>query len=125
MDDVERLLRDIYGEFDNQAIDRARSAVFVVVEQFIKYLRRDLWQELQNARNVDWVCGIGLPEECGISGRDHQKAQASADELMLRARIVRANPTSFSKYTVEFVNELYEHWELRNPREDLEDLIPF
>src|SRR5262245_46046468 len=29
VDDVECLLRDIYGEFDNQAIDRARNAVFV------------------------------------------------------------------------------------------------
>src|SRR5262249_43990236 len=48
VDDVERLLRDIYGEFDNQAIDRVRNAVFGIVEQSTKYLRKDLWKEHQD-----------------------------------------------------------------------------
>jgi hypothetical protein len=48
VDDVER---DIYGEFDSQAIDRARNAVFVIVEEFTKYLRNDLWKEHQDARS--------------------------------------------------------------------------
>jgi hypothetical protein len=104
------LLRDIYGEFDSQAIDRARNAVFVIVEQFTKYLRNDLWKEHRDAEKVDYVWGIGLPEGYGISGSDHARANKAANDLALRARAVRANPISFSKYTVEFVMALDEHW---------------
>ena len=110
VDDVERLLRDLYGEFDSQAIDRVRRAGFAIVEEFTKYLREDLWKEHQDAENVDYVCGIGLPEGYGISGSDHGRANKSANDLALRARTVRANPTSFSKYTVEFVKVLDEDW---------------
>jgi hypothetical protein len=110
VDDVECLLRDIYGESDNEAIDRVRNAVFVIVEQFTKYLRKDLWREHHDAQNIDYVCGIGLPEGYGLLGSDHWRARKSANDLALRARTVRVNPTSFSKYTVEFVKALDEDW---------------
>jgi hypothetical protein len=41
IDDVERLLRDLYGEADERAIDQLRYAVFVIVEEFTKYLRTE------------------------------------------------------------------------------------
>jgi hypothetical protein len=111
VDDVERLLRDLYGEFDSQAIERVRRAVFTIVDEFTKYMRKDLWKEHRDAVNVDYVCGIGLPAEgCGISSSDHWRANQSAHDLALRAHTVRANPTSFSNYTVEFVKALDEGW---------------
>src|SRR6516225_9065926 len=91
-DDVERLLRDLYGESDNEAIDRVRSAVLVIVRGFAEHLRKDVEQEH------------------GIMGHDHGKANKACHELTIRARAVRANPTAFSKYTLEFVNELYATW---------------
>jgi hypothetical protein len=111
VDDVERLLRDLYGEFDSQAIERVRHAVFAIVNVFTEYSRKDLYKEHGDAEKVDYVCGIGLPaEDCGISSSDHGRANKSAHDLALRARTVRANPTSFSKYTVEFVKALDEDW---------------
>jgi hypothetical protein len=32
------------------------------------------------------------------------------DDLAARAREVRANPSAFSEYTVEFVKALDQHW---------------
>jgi hypothetical protein len=105
VDDVERLLRDLYGESDIGALDRVRDAVFVIVDEFTRYLRKDLWQEHLDAQDIDYVCGIGLPEGYGLSG--HRNANCAARDLALRARAVRANPKAFSKYTVEFVNKSF------------------
>lgn len=109
-DDVERVLRDLYGELDNEAIDRGRRAVFGIVEEFTKYLRKDLCQEHRNAETVDYMCGIGVPEGHGIHGSDHRRGLCAANELEIRARAVRANPAAFSKYTVGFVNKLFANW---------------
>ena len=109
-DDVERLLRDLYGELDDEALNRVRRAVLCMVEEFTKCLRKDLWQEHQNAENVDYMCGIGVPEGYGIGGSDHRRGLCAAHDLEIRARAVRANPGAFSKYTVEFVHELFANW---------------
>ena len=110
VDDAERLLRDLYGESDNEAINRVRDAVSWIVEEFTKYLRKDLWQEHRNAVDIDYMCGIGVPEGHGISTSDFRDGQRAVHDLELHARAVRANPEAFSKYTVEFVNELFLHW---------------
>jgi hypothetical protein len=110
VDDVERVLRDLYGEADNEAIDRARRAIFTIVEEFTKFLRNDIWQEHYDAVNVDYMCGIGVPEGCGLSESDYRRGQCASHDLELRAGAVRANPEAFSKYTVEFVNELFLNW---------------
>jgi hypothetical protein len=110
VDDVERVLRDLFGETENEAIDRTRHAIFTIVEEFTKYLRNDIWQEHCDAENVDYMCGIGVPEGYGIGGSDHRAGHAAAGNLELRARAVRANPEAFGKYTVEFVNELFFNW---------------
>jgi hypothetical protein len=125
VDDVERLLRNLYGEFDNQAVKRVRDAVFWIVEEFTQYLRKDLWQEHRNAWRVDYMCGIGVPEGYGIAGSEHRQGLCAADDLEIRARAVRANPAGFSKYTVGFVNELFASWRpLTEPAEPTEE-IPF
>jgi hypothetical protein len=109
-DDVERLLRDLYGERDNEAIDRIRSAVFVIVAQFTNYLREDLAIEHGDAAAFDYACGIGVPDGCGISGSDCRRSQRAARDLEQRAHAVRANPTAFSKYTVAFVDDMFANW---------------
>jgi hypothetical protein len=93
---AECLLRDIYGESDNEAIDRVRNAVFVIVEQFTKYLRKDLWREHHDAQNIDYVCGIGLPEGYGLSGSDHWRARKSANDLALLVPSASIRPPSAS-----------------------------
>jgi hypothetical protein len=110
VDDVEHLLRDLYGEADDQAIERTRDAVLGIVESLAKYTCNELYQELEYARDIDYVHGIGLPEGYGIGGSDHRRALAAGNELALRARAVCTNPASFSKYTVEFVKALDERW---------------
>jgi hypothetical protein len=110
VDDVERLLRDLYGESDNQAIELVRSAVFSIVYEFTKYVRKDLWQEHRDAQDFDYVSGICLPDGMGISGSDHARMHQAMFDLIQRARAVRANPTAFSKYTVSFVDDLYVNW---------------
>jgi hypothetical protein len=107
VDDVERLLRDLYGESDNQAIDRLLDALFVIVREFTAHLRKDLWQEHRDAEDIDYVNGMGLIEGCAIQGGDHHDANKAHHDLAMRAR---ANPTGFSKYTLEFVNHLYANW---------------
>jgi hypothetical protein len=109
-DDVERLLRDLFGELDNWAIDRIRSAVSVIVEEFTRHVRTDLCKEHEDAWNIDYVLGIGVPEGCGVHGHDHSKANVAAHDIAVRARAVRANQTAFSKYTVEFVKVLDMEW---------------
>jgi len=110
VDDVECLLRDLYGESDNQAIDLVRKAVFAIVYEFTNYVRKDLWQEHSNAQDIDYVFGIGLPDGYGISGSDYRRMDRAVLDLTQRAHDVRANPTAFSKYTVSFVDDLYENW---------------
>jgi hypothetical protein len=101
VDDVECLLRDLYGELNNEAIDRMRRAIFQIVEEFTKYLRKDLWGEHRHAVAMDHVIG-------GTS--DFRRFLQACDDLEVRARAVRANPAAFSKYTVGFVNELFAAW---------------
>ena len=117
VDDVERLLHDLYGKLANEAITRVRHAVFWIVAEFAKYLRKDLWQEHQNAVDIDYMCGIGVPEGCCLSSSDYREGQCAAHDLELRARAVRGDPGAFSKYTERFVNELFANWRpLRSAR---------
>jgi hypothetical protein len=133
-DDVECLLCDLYGNCDQQAMDLVRQAVLAIVEQFTKYVGKDLWEEHQSANAIDYVFGIGLPDDCAIHNSDRRRMHEAVRDLTERARIVRDNPTAFSKYTVSFLNDLYENWPpLSQPAEEAEsglntmtlDAIPF
>ena len=122
VDGVECLLRDLYGDCDQQGIDPLRRAVLVIVEEFTKYVCKDLWEEHRCAGHIDYGCGIGVPDGYGISGSDHRRMMRAVRDLTERARIVRADPTMFSKYTVSFVNDLYENWPpLSRPSKEAEN----
>ena len=109
VDDVERLLRDIYGEFNNQAIERMVHATYVITREYIQHLQKDLWQEHSDARDIDYVC-VNEPQGYGIQGLAHRRANCAAHNMALRVRAVQANPAEFSTYTVNFVNFLQSTW---------------
>jgi hypothetical protein len=108
--DVECLLRDLYGDFDDDdAIESIREAIFTIAEKFLQCTRNDLCLEHHSAVNIDTVCGIRFSEEMGISGSDHRRANQGVAYLFDRACNFRAKPDAFSHYTAKFVKELEEH----------------
>jgi hypothetical protein len=106
LDDVECLLRDMYRDVGPEALDHILWAVFTIVREFLHYVRKDLWQEHQNAMDSDYNFGIGVPEGCGISGSEWRRGMVATSNLRVRAREVRKDPAAFSKYTVRFVEGL-------------------
>jgi hypothetical protein len=115
VDDVERLLRDLYCDFETQAADSVRYAVFSVMRTCTKRSPKSIWQEHGDAETLDygWY-GIGLAFGDGINTNEWLRAEEAATKIAHRARTVRANRSAFSKYTVRFVRALDEHWpELR------------
>jgi len=102
-DDVERLLRDLYGDMQGEAITGICNAVLRITEQFVRYVRPDLWEEHRCAKNYDYMFAIGVPEGCGLGYSEWAAGMRAADELRERVRTVRSNPQSFGEYTHEFV----------------------
>jgi hypothetical protein len=119
-DDVERLLRDLYGDIESDSLDTILSAIFVMVQEFTQYVRKELWEEHQDAMNCDYICGIGVPEGLGFSDGDNRRAHGALANLRVRVHEVRANPSAFSKYTVEFALHVEEFINL-----DESDEVPF
>jgi hypothetical protein len=103
-DDVERLLRDIFGDIECKALDQILAAVFKIVYEFTFFVRKDLWQEHHDAEDWDYIWGIGVPDGCGINGHEWRRGMIAISDLAVRAREVRDNPSAFSKYTIEFAN---------------------
>jgi hypothetical protein len=126
-DDVECLLRDLYGDIGGEALDNILQAVFRIVEEFTQFVRSDLWKEHRDAVAADYAGGIGVPEGSSISGSECGRGHSARKDLKARILDVRANPTAFSEYIVHFVNWLAEpegsHSEA-SYREEM-DLIPW
>lgn len=101
-DDVERLLRDLYGDIDSEALKRTLRSTLTIVLEFTRFVRRDLWREHQDALDCDFIWGIDGPDRMDIYWSDWRRGFKACDDLRLRAREVSENPSSFSKYTVEF-----------------------
>jgi hypothetical protein len=109
--DVECLLRDLYGDIESEALDRVLRAVFRIVEAFTKYVRPDLAKEHRDAEDFDWILGIGVPEGYGINGSDWRRGMKAIVDLFGRVREVNANPSAFSEYTREFAKLFAERWD--------------
>ncbi len=109
INDLECLLRDLYGDFDDDVIESTRQAIFVIVREFLRFTRNDLWLEHESAVDIDYGCGIGVPEDMAISGSDHRASQKGVAYMFDRVRDFRANPDAFSQYTARFVKALEEH----------------
>jgi hypothetical protein len=109
-DDVERLLRDLYGDIEGDELDGVLNAIFVIIKEFTQYVRKDLWQEHQDAMDWDYIWGIGLPDGYNLSGSDHGRAREALANLRVDVREVRRNPSAFSKYTIEFATRHVEEF---------------
>jgi hypothetical protein len=110
-DDVECLLRDLYGDVESEALDSVVLAVFRIVQEFTRYVRPDLWKEHRDAEDLDYMLGIGVPEGCGISGSEWRRGMAAKSSLIHRVREVNARLSTFSEYTIEFANLFAQWWD--------------
>ena len=110
-DDVECLLRDLYGDIESDALDSVLRAVFLIVEQFAEFVRPDLSKEHRDAENLDYMLGIGVPDGYGINGSDWRRGMVAKADLIHRVREVNVNPSNFSEYTMEFAKLFAEQWD--------------
>jgi len=111
-DDVECLLRDLYGDFESEALDSVVLAVFRIVQQFARYVRPELWKEHDDAEKFDRnLFGIGLLEGEGISLSDSHRGLDAKADLFNRVREVNAHLSTVSEYTIEFAKLFAERWD--------------
>jgi len=122
-DDVERILRDLYGNIDSEALERTLHSVLRIAEEFTRFVRRDLWQEHQDAMDWDYIWGIGVPDGYPIYRSDQELGHSAYCNLQQRARTVRENPSAYSRYTVASANEIYDE-KYVEPEPDIEAMEP-
>jgi hypothetical protein len=116
-DDVECLLRDLYGDIGSEALDRVLRAVCRIVKELTKYLCPDLWKEHRDAEDFDWILGIGMPKSWGTSTTEWLCGMKAKASLFRRVREVKANPSIFSDYTREFAKLFAERWDCTKEHE--------
>jgi hypothetical protein len=106
-DDVECLLRDLYGDLESEALDSVVLAVFRIVQQFARYVRPELWKEHYDAEELDrFLFGTD-----GISSSEFNSAMEAKADLFNRVREVNANQSIVSEYTIEFAKLFAERWD--------------
>ena len=108
---MECLLRDLYGDLESDALDSTLQAVFRTVQQFVHFIRRDLWKEHCDAENLDYSLGIGVPEGYAISGSEWRRGMAAKFDLILHVYEVQQEPSAFSDYTIDFANRFSQRWD--------------
>jgi len=125
-DDVECLLRDLYGDVESDALKSIVWAVFGIVERFTKYVRPDLWKEHQDAKDLDYMDGIGVPEGYGISSSEMRRGLAAQLYLILRVYEIQQEPSAFSDYTIDFANRFSQKWDCspNSVRELVKEYLP-
>jgi len=109
--DFECVLRELYGDVESEALDSLVLAVFRIVQQFVKYVRPDLWKEHSDAEDLDYIFGIGVPDGYGINGSQWRRGLWAKANLIHRVREVNANPSTLSAYTIEFAKFFAERWD--------------
>jgi hypothetical protein len=62
-DDVERLLRDLYGDIESDALDSILKATFVMVQKFTQYVRKDLGRNIKMQRIGITFAGSAYPRD--------------------------------------------------------------
>jgi hypothetical protein len=108
--DVERLLRELYGDLDSDALDELLFAIRVIVEEFTGYVCLDVCREYRNADAYDYARGIGVPEGYCVSSDQHEQAWIAEKALAIRAMQVSTNPDAYCRYTNRFVKALDKYW---------------
>jgi hypothetical protein len=110
LDDIERLLRDLYGDLDGAKLNELLNAISLIVEEYTKHVQPDLREEYDYADDVDYSVGIGVPEGYGILGGQHERGRFAAEILTARAKKILANTDTYSRYTVKFARALKKFW---------------
>jgi hypothetical protein len=125
-DDVECLLRDLYGDVESDALDSIVEAVFHIVEGFTKYVRPDLWKEHRDAKHLDYMDGIGVPDGYGINSRECRRGLAAQFYLILRVYEIQQEPSAFSDYTIDFANRFSQQCDCspNSVRELVKEYLP-
>jgi hypothetical protein len=110
-DDVERLLRDLYGDIEDNALVGLKRTVALLVEEFTQYACTDIWKEHQCAVVADeGLWGIGVPEGYAINGSMWRRGMQAYRDLGEGVREVRANRNAFGPYTIQSADWLAEEW---------------
>jgi hypothetical protein len=86
MDDVERLLRDLYGNLDRKNLKQVLEAIRTIVVEFTKYLRPELREEYDHADAVDYSVYIGVPDGYAVSSSQHRAGSFSQRSCRPRER---------------------------------------
>src|SRR5262245_59286876 len=77
-DDVECLLRDLYGDVESEALDSLLLAIFLVVQLFAQCVRPGVWKEHDDAEKFDYIVfGTGVPEGYGIGSSEYRRGMAA------------------------------------------------
>jgi hypothetical protein len=103
--DVECLLRNLYGDFDDDTIESTREAISVIVQQFLRFARNDLWLEHESAMDIDdSYNNLEALVDRGFDGSDILNyTDQGAAYLFDRVREFRKNPSAFSQYSASFL----------------------
>ena len=110
LDDIERLLRDLYGDLDGAKLNDLLLAIRLIVVEYTKHVQPDLREEYDYADDVDYSVGIGVPEGYSISSGQHGRGGFAAEMLTARAKKILTNTDTHSRYTVKFARALKKFW---------------
>jgi hypothetical protein len=109
-DDVERLLRDLYGDIESDGFTELMGAVKSTAVTLSSLLLPELGEEYNTACNVDVGAGRSLPPGEGVSTAMIIGAVEHAQTLILRIREVLSCPSAYGRYTVSFATTVREYW---------------
>jgi hypothetical protein len=110
IDDVERLLRDLYGDTDGNDLSAVLQAITSTIVALSTYILPDLAAEHNMACAVDIGAGRGLDPGDGVSSRMVRDSVEPAEVLILRARKILSSESEYGRYTVSFAQALKEYW---------------
>jgi hypothetical protein len=110
IDDVERLLRDMYGDINSDALTDLVWAMTSMTRALSCHLLPDLQAEHEAAFCVDTGAGRGLLPGEGVSTRMVRDGIEAAEMLIGRARTVLSSQSEYGRYTVGFAKALNEYW---------------
>jgi hypothetical protein len=105
------LLRELYGDFESEALESVLLGVSQIVTTIASYVCPDLDREKGAAASLDFMLGIGVPEELWGSGSDWRRGMEGKTHLIARVRDIIISPSCFSEYTVEFANRFNQRWD--------------
>jgi hypothetical protein len=111
IDDVERLLRDLYGDIDGDDLNEVVAALTSTVVALSEYVLPDLASEYHTASTIDLGSGRAVEPGYGVSKHEVSYGVEAAQRLILRAREVLSSfPHGFGRYTLNFAKALKENW---------------